>query len=429
MIVYLLYEHIVREYESCVMLKDRLEGMGHEAYIFNIIFERNTYIIKGKKNPPDVIFMPYFSCEANEMSIFPLIKKNPFVRVVCFHHEQLTTPGSEDYFLPKTQYTKYGAYHLAWGQYFKDQLVNSGVPKERVFITGNIRTELIKKSGTTRRELSRTYHLDEKKKWILYAESLGYYSQRITNSEIKELLSRDVSMDDIEYGRKADIEGFNAIVKDLNTLPNGFFKDFELVFRPHPGTHAPKGIPNKVKVISDRSISDWISCSDFFVSRGSTSVFEADAGEIPCVMYENPPTPREKIIPGLDKYPAINSISEITPAFIDEIRNDARHIYQDYIGVADGHVIDRIISVLSIIDNKKADRRNAKLSHKIKRPGILYTLHMFIYDIAVWVLVKTNLLEILKIPNSAYIMIKDIPYWKNNSRIIKQKKQTSVLEK
>lgn len=138
-----------------------------------------------------------------------------------------------------------------------------------------------------------------------------------------------------------------------------------MIYRPHPGTYAFDGFPDWLKIIQDRPISDWIRNVDFFVSRRSTSVFEADAAGVPCAMYENPPTPPEHMIPGLDQYPAIRSMKDITQDYIEERKKQENHFYMDYIGIADGHVADRILDAVDRAMDKSYDDENIKQHRKL----------------------------------------------------------------
>ena len=415
MVIYMLYEHLVREYKALLRLKKKFEKRGDEVYIYSAIFERNSFAKHAKKNPPDVILMPWFFCEADEKILYPVLKKNPKVRVISLHHEELTIPGNESYFLSKTDYTKYGAFHFVWGDYFGSFLKEDGVPEDRVFITGNVRSDLISSKTVSREELAETYHLDPKKKWILFAETLGYYSQRISESEKAALFSRGVTEEEIENGRRDEQAGIQAAIEDFSSLGIDFRDTYELIYRPHPGTYAFEGFPEWLNIIQDRPISDWIANVDFFVSRRSTSVFEADAAGVPCAMYENPPTPPELLIPGLDLYPALRSMKEITPEFIEKLKTGGESHYQDYIGVVDGHVADRILAAVDQTMDESYDEDCRKYHRSLHKPSLHFSVHFFLYDLLVRIMVKTTLLDRTKYPNSAYVMRKDIPYYKGNS--------------
>ena len=415
MTIYLFYEHLVREYKSLIRLKKKLEARGDRVFIYSVLFERNSFLKNGKKNPPDVIVMPWFFCESDEYILYPLICQNPNVRVISLHHEELTYPGNEHYFMSKTEYTKLGSFHFVWGNYFKQLLVNDGVPEEKIYITGNIRTDLIRKNNISREQLAEKYGLDPRKKWILFAETFGYYIQRTSESEIQALLDRDMTLEEIESERNEEIEGIEATIRDFNSVDKEFCNDYELIYRPHPGSYASEGIANWVKVISDRPIADWIKNVDFFISRRSTSVFEADAAGIPCVTYENPKTPPNKMVPGLNKYPTIESINEITTKLIDRLKERKETYYQDYIGVADGHVTERIVHAIDSVVNSSDEEETKRYFSKLHKPSFRFSIKNFLYDLLVRIMVKTGLIEKWKYPNSAYVMLKDIPYYKNNA--------------
>ena len=414
MIVYLFYEEIVREYKALCNLKKTLEKKGHTVYIFSIIFETNEYLRTSKKSPPDVIYMPWFYNEVEENAIYPLIKRNKNLKIINMHQEELSSPDTEHYYDPKTKMAKNAIYHVVWGDFFKDFLIRYNVPSDRIFVTGNFRTDLLKKTIVTRKELSEKYKLNPEKKWILFAESRGYFTQRKQNGEL-ELLANKINYSVIERNIQFDIDCFKSLKVDLSNVNSDFFKKYEFIYRPHPGTSPETGLPDWLKIISDLPISDWISNVDLFVARASTSIIEAEISGVPCCQYENPSTPKEDLIPGFERYPIITSINDISDELIDELSRNNRHLYEDYFGVVDGKATERVADALDKVIALDDGISNLEYYKNLKKPSAWYYTKRAIYEIVVKFLVKTRLIEVIKRPRSAYIRLKDIPYYSKNN--------------
>ena len=418
MTIYIFYEHLVREWEAINKLKDVLKKKNNKVYIFSALYEKNYSYICSIRHKPDIIIMPWFDCAQHEKIVWFLTKINPKVRILNLHHEQLGEPSGFNYFMPKTIYGKKAAFHIAWGDNFKKHLLNNGVNSDRIFVTGNIRTDLLSKCNVNKEYLSDNYNLDIAKPWILFAESRGYYSQRTRKSELKALLNVGVTKNEIIEQMKFERKSMKGFLDDINSIPRSWYSKYEFIYRPHPGTNPPSNLPSWVKIISDRSISDWIHNVDFFISCGSTSIFEAEIAGIPCVSYDNYPRPYERTIVGLDKYPIINSFNEINDDLIKRVKLETGHIYEDYFGLVDCNAVNRICDVIYKIANSKYDSRVIYYSKKICKSSFFDFCKLFIYEVVSYFMVKTSLLEVFKWPPSVYTSKKDIPFYKENNWII-----------
>ena len=417
--IYILYEHLVREWEAANRIKKALEKQNHRVFIFSALYERNKSYFCSLIYKPDVVFMPWLASDFFEKPAAFFVSRNKNVRIIDFHHEEISEPSGYEYFIPKTIYGKKGAFHIAWGDNFKDLLVKNGVDEDRVFVTGNIRADLLTVPMVSKEYLSQKYNLDSSKKWILFAESRGYYNQRTSKSELKALLNAGTSIKEIRSRKLFEFRSIRSFIEDINSVSGELSQGnkYEFIYRPHPGTDAPEGIPSWVNIISERSISDWISCSDLFISCGSTSIFEAEISGKPCVTYDSYPRPYERMMGGLDHYLNISSLNEINDSLIEEARDSIGNIYESYFGKADGKSVDRIVDMLREITDPKYDSSVKDYSKKICHQSAYELFRHFVYETVIWFLTKTTLLDKTKWPNSAYVMRKDIPYHSENKWI------------
>ncbi len=421
MIIYIFYEHLVREWEAINRLKSALEKKNNQVFVFSMLFERNKSYINSLKYKPDVIFMPWLTSAFFEKTAYFFVKRNPNVRIVDFHQEEISEPDSLVYFMPKTQYGKNAAFHISWGENFKNNLVANGVSEDRVFVTGNIRTDLLTKTLVTKTDLAQKYGLDLNKPWIMFADSRGYYNQRSSKSEFSALLKTGTTLEEILGRKNFEGDSIKSFVDDIKTVPRVFGNKYEFIYRPHPGTYAPEGLPDWVKIISERSISDWIPNVDLFISCGSTTIFEAEIAGVPGVMYDNLIRPDGRKFFGHDDYPIIRSLNEINDDLICELGKLKNNIYEKYIGKADGNSVNRVVEMTYKIIDKKYDSVVLDNSAKMSKYSFYDCLRHIIYETVIYFLVKTRLLFIFKWPNSAYVMRSDIPYNKENAWIKSKK--------
>ena len=158
--IILFYEHLTREWNSLVDLKQDLENKGNRVIIFSIIYERYKALTYAKRYHPDVLFVPWFVDESHERIYAPFIKLNENLIIINLHHEEIGSAATYPVYMPKTNYTKNGSFHFVWGDSFAEHLFGSGVMFDRVYITGNIRTDsVIKKTDIDKKKLGELYSL------------------------------------------------------------------------------------------------------------------------------------------------------------------------------------------------------------------------------------------------------------------------------
>ena len=416
MTVLLMYEHLVREWDAMNHLKRELESEGIDAYIFSIIYERNKALACARKIKIDAIIVPWFVDESHEKILYPFIEINNSVKIINMHHEEIGSDASDSVFFPKTIYTTNGSYHISWGQFFYDKLVLNGVNKNRIYITGNIRNDNARQFYTNREELAQKYNLDVNKKWILFAENRGYYIQRISDDLRKELNRRGMNDELIDLRTKYEVESLQIFIKQMKSWNENKRRSFEMIYRPHPGTHAPNNLPNWMHVIDDLSIYEWLNACDLLLTSGSTTVFEAEICHKPCAIFESLVIPTELRAYGLDEYPLIKDINEIDNAIIDDLSSEMssrkKPIYEKYFGIVDGNATKRTANAIKKIINDSLDIENIEAFKHVARATRREFIRHMIFEIVTQFMTKTRLIYYLHYPTSAYADIKDIPYAK-----------------
>ena len=409
--VIILYELISREYNICQMIKKKIEEMGGEAYIFSITFEWYDAVVLSKKIKIDFVLMPWMYIDHNYELVQPFIENNPDVKLGNFHHEEISSPAYESVLLPKSENAKNSMLHFVWTKTFAQLLVSCGVREENIFVIGNPRCDEGRSINKTRLELAEEYNLDFNKKWILYAETRDN-SNKLLALNKRDLLGLGITESIYDRAVHFDLESLEKTIEQLHELPNCFFDKYEIIYRPHPGHSANCDIDQRVHVITDYSIYEWLNVAEIYVTWQSTSIFESDLMGVVSFLHE--PVKREDRfrVRGLDEYPKINDIFDLMNVDFESVKSKQKNgnIYKKYLGECDGDSVKNVAeTIVRLIDNPPA-------GYKANYMGIRkYRIwRERIFELVTRIFVKTNILQSLHYPNTAYLRIRDIPYKKGN---------------
>ena len=413
--IILFYQHIGRELYSIKKLSNILTSRKHNVYVFSIDFEFDIAIKIAKKHKVDIIVSPWMYHDTNYQEFVPFIKYNPKVKIINLHSEQVYSPFSRVVLLPAKGAASDFVYHFCWGENFKNELNNIGVPNNLIFITGCMRNDEAFGTSFTKKTLAQKYQLDENKEWILFAENRNYIKNtKMLNVEFikKGVLEQDLR-DRFEITKKS----LKETIDDINTLPDDFFEKYELIYRSHPGFQGDMGIRNSnIREISDLSIYEWLNVSAVCVVWNSTTAFESDMMNVPVLVYSKVEIPEKIKTIGLSNYLHIKSLLDINSIdfrkVLDEQKKKKNYVfyYGEIDGKASSNVADAIETVANNNDGYKAKAIPTDTLHNIRWKISIKLTRMMI---------KLNLFEKLKFPRSSYQHKKDIPYIKDNMGDIK----------
>lgn len=414
--ILIFYEHINREYKSCLRLKKELEEVGGDCrvYLVSIMFEYAKALKINKKIKIDMVIMPWIYFNGDYRYVQPFIEQNKDIYIANFHHEQIGSQFAENFMLPSCEDSKNSVIHFVWGEYFKEKLISVGVKENLIFITGNIRTDKSSKTVKSKLDLSKEFDLDFNKKWILFSENRTWVLTSTKESmqhrinlgfEQEGLIEREILLK----------ESIGLSLKEFKEIKDDFFEKYELIYRAHPGTIVPENIDSRVKVIEDYPIYTWLNVIDANVVWSSTSIFESDLMCVPSFVYEPIKHTSKYKTYGLEHYQTINMFEEIDDELIKYYQDNIKpkKIYEKFMGLCDGKSVYRmkkiIIDILfNGIYNYKANKveySKEAVSRIKKRDNITYLL------------VKLKLFDILKHPQKSYKYKEEIPY--RNKRLEK----------
>ncbi|MEG0484881.1 MAG: hypothetical protein RR576_05490 [Oscillospiraceae bacterium] len=271
----ILYEHVVREYESILLLKLELEKRGYSVEIQQLLGRKKLFHFLF---PPKVLVA---SCMYNNEAINSHVYNNigKCNKVVNLHWEQMLsdTQEEEEWFNFSGNAKK--CIQTCWGSKTRERLIAHGMNEKNCPITGAVMMDFLRAEFNgyfmDKAVLCKKFSLDADKKLMLYISSFGYAS--MTDAEVREL--SDMAGVDFsgfaETNRISMEKTLEYFDKYLETHPNT-----ELVYRRHPSEWNSPALlalaekrPN-FHVIFELSVKQWIVAADKIFIWMSTAIAE-----------------------------------------------------------------------------------------------------------------------------------------------------------
>ena len=411
--VILFYEHRGREKSSLEKLASVLAAHGKRRVgIFSVIYEWSSAIKHAKKYGVDLIFAPWIYNKHDFYPFVSLLRINPSARLINLHQEQISSPSYENIMLPVSLDAKNYCHHFVWSGFFGDKLIDSGVDSSLIHTTGSMRLDDISvvnedERKISKRKLGSEFSLDPGKKWLLYAENRGWVED-FSEAKLQALLSRGISKSVVLRRKEQFQKSLRLSIEQINSIPDSFFQEFELIYRPHPGT-IMNGVNNSnVKVVADLPIGAWLRCVDLVIIWSSTCAFEAEKACVPVVRHEAISNEKEFITYGLSVFPVIRKLSQIDMELLEKESKNQKYwkTYQKYYGECDGLCSARVMQASRNLKScglppYRAKERIACIVRVLKKISIEYITRF---------LVRTVLAKKLKRPKRLMNTYNDIPY-------------------
>jgi len=274
----ILYEHIVREYESITLLKAELERRGYTAEIRQLLAKKERRLYKEDK--PKVVVA---SAMYDNKTVNSFVYNNVGVcnKVVNLHWEQVLSEEQEN--SPFFNCGEAAAYamHTCWGEKSRDRIVKYGVPIENTTITGAVTLDFLRPEFKgyykEKEELCAEFGLDPNKRLALYVSSFSV--AYMSDKEIAEL--NDLAGVSFDQFRITACKSMNKTLEWVDKfLQTEEGKNTEFVYRRHPSEwNSPILAEMAAKhknfhLITDYSVKQWIVAADTIFSWISTSIAE-----------------------------------------------------------------------------------------------------------------------------------------------------------
>lgn len=314
--VLIFFELENRDLESAILLGQELERRGHTVEFAQIGWGGESSAIKYS---PKVIVANsiYDDINVEQFLHFRGGLDDERVILVNYHCEQVVTNGSLKFSSAHGQAKK--TLHFAWGEYFKNALVNEGVNKDDITITGCPRLDFYRPEFqqvvNSKEQLAKQFGLDANARWILI---LGNFSAIF--------LSDDLVQSYVDRGNTSCLEDKEFTEKSFapffewwnSALSSGVLDGAEIIYRPHPAEQVipqakmlEEGYEN-FHIIGSLPVREWIINSDICFNWTSTSAVEAIVADKPIYSLRPYTIPENLQIPILENIPVIASAEELS---------------------------------------------------------------------------------------------------------------------
>ncbi len=295
-----LIEHIARELDvaaACAALLER--DFGVQVIVLPYVHPDADPMI-GTYHP-DCVLLPY--CYSfSDPHLAPIFQRWPEAVYVNLSWEQIFYQANLEYKAPQDDFAKQSVYHHVWSRERKKFLLSRGVPDDHIFLNGHPAYKLYdlpyRKIFTNRTQLAEEFSLDPKKRWVFFPENYSwfFYSDHNLAEIIKKGQNEHAAHLMRDYCRRC----FTDSMKWLSQAAKQN-KHVEIILRPRPAFSSAyfmkkvrdvlTDIPDRLHIIKNYSVREWILASDGVISSFSTSLIEASVAGKSVSMIESHPIP------------------------------------------------------------------------------------------------------------------------------------------
>jgi len=439
-----LYEIPSRELESLLLIGLDLEKQGFVVAYENIPLVNYSKLRKKYFNKCDVIVVPTMYTENSLFKrVFAIAGK--VRKIVNMRWEQINTEEIEND--PKSFWYPQGKVreitHLCWGKKSYNSLKSIGLNKDNIELTGPVHLDFLKpvffEYYHSRDEICMKYNIDKAKKIVLYISSFSFaeipkyfyqhYKNILGTINLNELIELSYS------SQKITLNWFSSLLDENN--------DIVLIYRPHPEENISKELNlfiknhDRVLLIRDLSVKQWIKISDLIYTWISTSYVEAYYAKKPIFLIRpiNIPKSQEAII--FDNLKYISDYQELKTSLIVGYQKK-NTIIDEYYFVDNNEMAYKKISnvlkrkLISKYDDfiwdtdliKHYDVLLKQYSVKQSMLSLYFMLVVFCYELNKLTNNKLSFINYLPYYHSnlsIYLKNKDLKKWKKRVPIIKKR--------
>ena len=277
--VLLFVEHVARELDvACAVKYLACARYNLNVEIASTVFDidRTLKIFK-----PEIVAVPY--CIGIISSpIDQLLREWPDAVYVNLAYEQLFREHQLAAKAPKDDLARSHLLYVSWGKFNSDFLITNGVDSRNIADIGNPVYALYRGANShyfeSRATLAKRFGLDDAKRWVFIPENYGaaFGTDRTVRSpaagggkiasEVREFALRSFNEAACWWSKLAESQEIELIVRPR---PATALSNFTQALREVAGT-----IPERLRVIKDGTIREWILASDAVFSSYSTSLIE-----------------------------------------------------------------------------------------------------------------------------------------------------------
>ena len=291
----ILYEHVVREYESLLLLKQELNNRGFTVEIRQLLDRKKLKYFTFKK-PKVLVSSNMYDNEGINSHVYNNIGRCD--KIVNLHWEQMLsdTQEEEEWFNFSGNAKK--CVQTCWGELTRQRLIEHGVPPENAVVTGAVMMDFVRPEFEgyfkNKKQLCTEHNINPNNRLLLYVSSFGYASME--QSEVDEI-SKMAGTDFTEFARVNRLSMADTLNWFDEYLPK--HKDEELVYRRHPSEWNCPALSDmqarhsNFHVIFEDSVKQWIVAADDIFIWMSTAIAEVYFAGKNCHILRPQPIPHE----------------------------------------------------------------------------------------------------------------------------------------
>ena len=291
----ILYEHVVREYESLLLLRAELERRGYTVEIRQLLDRKKLRYFTWKK-PRVLVASNLYDNEGLNSHVYNNVGRCE--RVVNLHWEQMLSDTQEEQPWFNFSGNARKCVQTCWGERTRRRLIDHGVPERNAVVTGAVMMDFLRPEFAgyfrDKKSLCGEFGLDPQKRLLLYVSSFGYAS--MDEKEVAEL--SQMAGQDFSAFARVNRESMAATL-DWFDRYLAAHPECELVYRRHPSEwNSPQleALARRRKnfhVIFAHSVKQWIVAADDILIWMSTAIAEVYFAGKNCRILRPQPIPHE----------------------------------------------------------------------------------------------------------------------------------------
>jgi surface carbohydrate biosynthesis protein len=353
--VVLLYEHVAREMDVACAIK-YLMASRHGLHV-EIVQQPFGVSEALATLHPRLVVLPF--CYSNSILHYPLLFD--WFDAVYFNMawEELFYEGNRASKLPQGYFETQNVLHHTWGDFFVKILVAQGVNPQHIFHNGNpsytLYQEPYRKYFDQRADLASRHKLDPAKRWIFFPENYNWAFY--ADWRLEELQRFGVERDHIDEMVRFCRDSFKDVMGWCNSVADA--DSVEVIVRPRPATpleefrrattDAVQKTADRMHIIKEESVREWIMASDVVVSSYSTSLIEAAVAGKAAYMVEPYPIPQSLSMDWHHLLPHLHTYAEFQNAAFG-LDSDRDNRLRDWAGetmMSKGDSISNLVEYLA----------------------------------------------------------------------------------
>lgn len=313
-----LIEHTAREMDVACLVKAHLErDHGLSVEIRNMYLHARDNL---REFNPKLVAYPFFYFAQGALATEDYVAAWPDAVHFNVAWEQLHYKAHWQIKRPADEFTRNNVVHHAWGDFYRDYLLEFGTDPDNIIVNGHpaykLYHEPYRNRYCTREYLAAKYGLDPEKRWVFVPEN---YRWAFVGNKVDFFAKLGGDANEIEELRLFSRKSLAKLLRACNGLAKK--SGVEVIFRTRPAIDTTvmldfffekvgPAVP-ELKFIKKESVREWILASDMVVSSYSTSLLEAAVAGKPAYMFVPLPIPESLHLHWYDIAPQLTSIGEM----------------------------------------------------------------------------------------------------------------------